>query len=152
MTPKVGHESSFAFSVQENIDSSPNFLHPSGGNLYRHGGVMADSSDYTVLSFVTRDQSGKLNFWNPERPEGWAHSCRLGREYASELREFIRESENTETFGYVMRAITTAGVYDAVENGFCSQLGIILAGIGIWSVEPVALRHAAGDQVEPVVR
>lgn len=94
------------------------------------------------LSFTSRLADGSIDFWTPTVPDGWAAGCAAGRDYAAELIEFIQQENNPVIFGAVMRAITKKGVYEAVETGFCTHFGIILAGIGT-HVEQEDVRDAA---------
>ena len=85
---------------------------------------MKDKSDNTVDSMFgfIRD-----TVWTPERSGSYDQDCRMGRLYADQLLDAITRTGNPALFGTVARAITQGGVFDAVEVGFCSRIGIHIA-------------------------
>jgi len=87
--------------------------------------MLAKVAKFTDLSFVESKQQP----WMPQRTGEYAFDCAQGRRYADELISFMREKNDPLPFGNVIRAIAEHGKMEAVEIGFCSRLGIILAGI-----------------------
>lgn len=95
------------------------------------------------LTFVTRTAAGTLDLWTPERTGDYANDCAMGRDYAAELLAHMVTSQDSGIFGAVMRAITRSGVYDAVEIGFCTHLGVYLLGIRETRLSTSAVKSAA---------
>lgn len=62
--------------------------------------------------------------WKPERTGDYEIDCAKGRSYAEELLQFIRSRQAPQVFGHVSRAMTDGGIFDGVETGFCSVIGI----------------------------
>ena len=94
------------------------------------------------LTFTTLHASGCRDLWTPERPAKYPDACAMGRDYAAELLVYIAATGDSAMFGAVMRAITRGGLYEGVEIGFCSHIGIHLVGIQASqpysAVQPVA--------------
>lgn len=82
--------------------------------------MLAPISKVEDLSF----SAGKAKLWSPQRTGDYGTDTAQGRQYADELLNYMRLKGCPLAFGYVMRAITDTGVYDAVEIGFCSRFGI----------------------------
>lgn len=80
------------------------------------------------LSFVKISADGQKNFWAPECTGDYSKDCQIGRLAATELVDYLRENPHASTiFGSIVRAMTEAGRFDAVEVGFCSVIGIYVA-------------------------
>jgi len=80
------------------------------------------------LSFV-KHIDGTTCFWAPDRTGTPAELNARGRSYARELQNFIVTYDNVIIYNSVARAMTCSGEYGPVEIGFCTQIGIYLAGI-----------------------
>lgn len=83
--------------------------------------MLAPVLKFETLSFV----SGR-NSWNPVRTGDYGTDTAAGRRYADELLNFIRVKDCALAYGRVARAIVEGGVFEAVEIGFCSRIGIHL--------------------------
>lgn len=92
---------------------------------------MPTINKYSDLTFASEGLD-----WEPVRTGDYATDCATGRRYARELIDFMSVTDDPLPFGRAVRAITAGGVYEAVEIGFCSTLGFVLAGISA----PVASR------------
>lgn len=80
---------------------------------------------FEELSFVatdTVDGISKISAWQPSRANDHSIDCQRGREYFRELREFMREGDNTVYLCRVMSAMVSAGVWSGVEIGFTQAL------------------------------
>lgn len=64
------------------------------------------------------------NAWAPQRTGNYEKDCATGRAYGKALIDFIRERESPQVFGHIARAMTAGGVFEGVEVGFCSAIGI----------------------------
>ena len=64
--------------------------------------------------------------WQPERTNNYETDCKRGRAIAEEMMNLMQSDDNPALFGSVARAITEGGVFQAIETGFCSRLGIAL--------------------------
>lgn len=83
------------------------------------------------LSFVASKGTGNVSLWSPRRFRAYPEGTALGRRYADELIEFMRETQNTAALGQVLRAIMERGEETAVEIGFYQRIGDYLAAAGV---------------------
>lgn len=81
---------------------------------------MVNSEESNVLPCLI---DGK---WAPDRTGNYADDCAKGRAEAELMLVYIDQTQNPAVFGTIARAIVVAGVYEAVEIGFCSRIGIQL--------------------------
>jgi len=82
------------------------------------------------FTFATRGTDGRTNYWTPERPKEYGAACAMGRDYAAELITHIQEQGDPSVFGAVIQAMMNGGIYEGVEAGFCSVVGIQLMNAG----------------------
>lgn len=86
---------------------------------------MTDAANAQLsLSFINQ-----LGEWEPDRGGDYETQNARGRAYAVEVLEVIQNTRNPAIFGSCVRAIAGAGIYGAVEIGFCHRLGVELLGI-----------------------
>jgi hypothetical protein len=69
--------------------------------------------------------------WLPDRTGDYEQDCAAGRSKALQLLTTIEETQNPALFGTVIRAMVAAGTYEGTEIGFCSRVGIYIAGTSV---------------------
>lgn len=78
------------------------------------------------LSFVTFNNDGSKNFWVTERSGNHHTDTETGKRYALELLDHLEDIREPVIFKSICQAVTAAGVFDGVEQGFFLTLGFRL--------------------------
>lgn len=85
---------------------------------------MCDDLGIGVFGTLPLSETGE---WQPERSGDYQKDTASGRRYADNVLGLVDDRANPLIFGAVVKAIVQGGVYDAVEIGFCSRIGMALA-------------------------
>lgn len=91
--------------------------------------MLGFSGESAPLSFVRYNCDGSKDFWVPERTGDYATDTATGKRYAREFLDYIRETRNPVIYKSICQAMHDGGVMGPVEIGFCTEIGIILAGL-----------------------
>lgn len=91
--------------------------------------MLGFSGEMAPLSFIRYNGDGTKDFWVPERSGDYATDAAAGKRYGREFGEYIRETRNPVIYKSICRAMFDGGVWGPVEIGFCTEIGIFLAGM-----------------------
>ena len=91
--------------------------------------MLSFSNEIPPLSFVRYNGDGTKDFWVPERSGDYATDTAAGKRYGLEFWDYIQETRNPTIYKSICQAMYDSGVWGPVEIGFCTEIGVFLAGI-----------------------